>query len=106
MAHGDYDCCAICDKKMSYSGDPSTKDDLCSSCAVDFESKTPADFIENLLKGSIKKSELKEVYSPCFYPNMFDLTIAKYLGVDFVEECSYGNGGLFVEDHIEKLGWS
>jgi hypothetical protein len=34
MAHGDYDCCAVCDSKLSYSNDPSTKETLCSSCAV------------------------------------------------------------------------
>lgn len=36
MAHGDYDCCAVCDRKMAYnSGDARTKETLCPECAVD-----------------------------------------------------------------------
>ncbi len=33
MAHGDYHCCAICDRKMDYAGwDARTKEDVCGVC--------------------------------------------------------------------------
>lgn len=33
MAHADYDCCAICDSKMEYSGmDSKTKEKICTEC--------------------------------------------------------------------------
>ena len=35
MAHGDYNCCAVCDSKLSYAGtDSSTKEEICAYCAV------------------------------------------------------------------------
>ena len=34
MAHGDYNCCAVCDSKLEYSNDAQTKEELCSWCAV------------------------------------------------------------------------
>ena len=33
MAHGDYNCCAICDDKLYYGGlNAETKEEICSSC--------------------------------------------------------------------------
>ena len=33
MAHGDYDCCAVCDCKLSYnSTNPYTKEEICVDC--------------------------------------------------------------------------
>ena len=35
MAHGDYDCCAICDCKIKYNGfDSLTKEKICESCLI------------------------------------------------------------------------
>ena len=34
MAHGDYDCCAVCDSKLGYSNDACTKEEVCAYCAV------------------------------------------------------------------------
>ena len=34
MAHGDYNCCAVCDKKMAFSYYAVTKEEICSGCAV------------------------------------------------------------------------
>jgi len=33
MAHADYSCCAVCDRKMSY-GEEGTKDHICTDCVV------------------------------------------------------------------------
>ncbi len=33
MAHGDYHCCAVCDRKLDYAGDDArTKEDVCTDC--------------------------------------------------------------------------
>ena len=33
MAHGDYNCCALCDCKMDYSGwEATTKEEICEDC--------------------------------------------------------------------------
>ena len=32
MAHGDYNCCAVCDSKLEYSNDSNTKARICSDC--------------------------------------------------------------------------
>jgi|SRR3990172_4296407 len=34
MAHADYDCCAVCDSKQSFSYDATSKEVVCSYCAV------------------------------------------------------------------------
>lgn len=36
MAHADYDCCAVCDCKLSYQGycSAGTKDEICSRCVA------------------------------------------------------------------------
>ncbi|HEY9462834.1 MAG TPA: hypothetical protein VIR54_07075 [Vicinamibacterales bacterium] len=32
MAHGDYNCCALCDCKMDYANDATTKEEVCVDC--------------------------------------------------------------------------
>lgn len=32
MAHGDYNCCAVCDCKRAYSDDAATKAEICMDC--------------------------------------------------------------------------
>lgn len=35
MAHGDYNCCAVCDSKQEYSSDAETKGMICSFCVAE-----------------------------------------------------------------------
>jgi hypothetical protein len=39
MAHGDYNCCAICDSKMEYSNYAETKNNICSNCVCNLAEK-------------------------------------------------------------------
>lgn len=75
MAHGDYDCCLICDCKMSYSHDAKTKEEVCMGCLkvmrergeILLSQKEVIEFLE--AKDDESALEwLNEVgYSPCFY---------------------------------------
>lgn len=85
MAHADYNCCAICDCKMEYSNDASTKKTICTDCLKSLRSSEinaldTNEFIE--WAKSVNKTELikklKAIgYEKCFYPNEFDEEINK-----------------------------
>ena len=75
MAHADYDCCLICDCKMSFSYDSRTKEDVCRGCLHVMRKRgeillSQEEVIE-FLKTRDDESALKwlnEVgYSACFY---------------------------------------
>jgi hypothetical protein len=34
MAHGDYECCAVCDAKMYYDTEARSKETICSGCVA------------------------------------------------------------------------
>lgn len=96
MAHADYNCCAICDCKMAYSNDASTKEELCSSCAVNvsmmFGEKItgPERFIAKAkeLPLDVLISALVELgYSECSYNGKIDREMA-HLGVQFLPDYS------------------
>jgi hypothetical protein len=80
MAHGDYDCCAVCDSKLSYSNDATTKETLCSGCAVNLAQKGV--FVHGVTElktwmieehPRVVVSALDSVgFSPCLYPNEVD----------------------------------
>jgi hypothetical protein len=93
MAHADYDCCAVCDDKLSYNEDAMTKGEICSSCLkslnqthnlnvwgvedfIAWIDKTPAKEVEKILKAV--------GFSYCCYWNAVDEAVAlKLLDVDF-----------------------
>lgn len=96
MAHGDYNCCAICDRKMEYSNSASTKEDLCASCAVNvsmmFGQKitTPEAFIAKAkeLPLDVLIGALVELgYSRCSYSGEIDREMGR-LGVQFLPDDS------------------
>lgn len=75
MAHADYDCCLICDRKMSFSYDARTKEEVCVDCLKAMRERgeillSPEEVIE-LLKNKDDESMLKwlnEVgYVACHY---------------------------------------
>jgi len=95
MAHGDYDCCAICDGKMVYKGfgEASHKKSICTSCLVklrdmglhiitvdeliEWINKTPKDTVVEILK--------KLRFRACHYKNEVDDAVEKK-GIKFDEE--------------------
>lgn len=81
MAHADYDCCAICDCKMSYnSSEPKTKESLCEECLERINSMGihvyKLDQVKSLLLRMTNELALEFLhklhFSPCYYPNPFD----------------------------------
>lgn len=85
MAHGDYNCCAICDCKMDYSGfDARTKEEICEDCLdrcekLNLNIKNVDDlrkYIKNARYEELKENLLKLNYSFCWYGNDLDKEIA------------------------------
>jgi len=81
MAHADYDCCAVCDRKLSYAGmNATTKEMICSTCAVNLAERGV--FVHNVheLIAWIKTSDTEHVrkvlsevgFSFCYYQNDVD----------------------------------
>lgn len=84
MAHADYDCCAICDCKMNYSGGGAdTKASLCVGCigrtAELGKLLTRPEQVVEHLKGLVDADALVWLHAigfdPCYYGNDLD----KYL---------------------------
>jgi len=84
MAHGDYDCCAICDSKLSYNPyDSITKMEICSSCSMELRDLGLIILdVEDLIKW-LKKADKKDIenfiektsYNKCYYRNEVDSLI-------------------------------
>lgn len=82
MAHADYDCCAICDSKMSYNnGGGETKEQLCAECAVDFALETGEKVTtgDQLVAWISRNDDAKVIavlkklgYQRCYYHNAVD----------------------------------
>lgn len=80
MAHGDYDCCLICDCKMNYSHDARTKESVCTSCLHRMRHMGTIILTQDELIDFIKQKSdeesikwLNEVgYRVCFYGNTAD----------------------------------
>jgi len=81
MAHGDYNCCAVCDNKLDYNAyDARTKEEICPSCLKELRDLglNILDVTEliNWLKTAdekdIQRFTKKTSYSKCFYGNEID----------------------------------
>lgn len=85
MAHGDYDCCAVCDCKMRFSYDAQTKATICCCCTANLaERGVICHGVSELLAWmeSGESAEVKQIldsvgFSKCFYPNAVDDAYAK-----------------------------
>ena len=82
MAHGDYNCCARCDSKMAYNGfDASTKEEVCSGCALDLFELTGHRITsgEALVDYIVSYCDADDVaalgISTCFYENPVDALV-------------------------------
>lgn len=77
MAHGDYDCCAVCDRKLNYNEDASTKEEICPKCAVNMtlatgQRITTPDALIGWI-GTATTEQLDEArIVECFYRNPVD----------------------------------
>jgi len=84
MAHADYDCCAVCDRKMSYAIEASTKELICSRCVADLALQgVIVHDVEELMSwiGSDDPGRVVEIldavgYRRCLYPNPVDDLVA------------------------------
>lgn len=75
MAHGDYNCCAICDSKMEYSYEATTKEDICENCRERTGIAAVRQLKEKLLALDFEKrlKFAEEIgLRKCFYPNEID----------------------------------
>ena len=91
MAHGDYNCCAICDCKLDYNRwDPRTKEEICPACLIRLRDLglpivTVQEFIEWVEKADIEtlKARLKELgFRRCHFSNPVDKAV-EARGIEF-----------------------
>lgn len=81
MAHGDYNCCAVCDCKLEYAGwDATTKERICEYCLEKLQQmnlpivtvKQLIEWIENEEPETLRE-KLKELgFRACYYKNDVD----------------------------------
>lgn len=89
MAHGDYNCCAVCDCKLDFNAsDPRTKKEICTDCLHTLKDNglnvlNPDELIkwietadEEVLKDTLDKIG----FSFCYYSNPVDDAVLKRSG--------------------------
>src|SRR3990167_10198812 len=81
MAHGDYECCAVCDSKQGYVGfNDDFKSDICPECRQSSGIPTVTGLLKKINTFTNKtklKKWLKEIgMSECWYQNDVDDLIA------------------------------
>lgn len=89
MAHADYHCCAVCDKKISFGGfGATTKEQICSECVANLAEKgVIVHNVEELIEW-IKTEEPKKIatilrdvgFRFCHYYNIVDEMVEKKIG--------------------------
>lgn len=79
MAHGDYHCCAICDRKMQYGGRwAKTKKDICTSCLKNLRKENinvldVDELIDWIKNNDNAQPKLKQIgFKTCHYSNPVD----------------------------------
>lgn len=79
MAHGDYHCCAVCDRKMQYGGRWSkTKENMCTSCLKNLRDENinvldVDELIDWIKNNDNAQSTLKQIgFETCHYSNPVD----------------------------------
>jgi hypothetical protein len=77
MAHGDYECCAVCDDKLSYDSEAAPKDVLCSGCAVDLAQRGV--FVHDVAELAVWMKAAAPV------------TVVSALGASHFRKCAYTN---------------
>lgn len=97
MAHANYNCCAICDSKMDYSWEATTKEEICEECLKNIKELDLK--IENIddLKEFIKETDYKTLketlikldYDFCCYENKIDELVVKRFRPSFMSLDEY-----------------
>ena len=82
MAHADYDCCAICDCKLSYAGfyNARTKENICSYCLAELAKRGVIVHDTDELLDWLSKEDIRKVkaileqlnFRCCYYKNSVD----------------------------------
>ncbi len=89
MAHADYDCYAVCDRKLSYAGfDSETKKEICPSCLKKMRAEGMNILDPEELVEWVKSHDQPEIvdklarvgFKFCYFPNDVDTVIDKKLG--------------------------
>ena len=89
MAHADYDCCAVCNCKMSYNpGEPLTKEEICSYCLKSMrdcgmnvlDTEELAAWVRVHTKEDVVDILSKIGFSFCYYSNEIDKIVAEKIG--------------------------
>lgn len=83
MAHCDYDCCALCDRKVRYNAsDSRTKEDICVECMRALHGQGVMVYTGADLEAWINANQalapdaLRSLgYEKCFYGNMVDVAM-------------------------------
>lgn len=89
MAHGDYDCCALCDSKLNYNAwEARTKEDLCTGCLKVLHGLDIMVYDGEELHEWIRSHGAEEVVgklgphiNQCFYDNLIDRAFAEHVAV-------------------------
>ena len=100
MAHADYECCCVCDRKMAHNEMAAAKTKMCRWCVarlrkilakeeIDGEIKDPEGFLE--LISSLPKDRLETLlkkikFRACRYPNPIDDYLESVFGEDYFHE--------------------
>jgi len=93
MAHGDYDCCAICDCKLNYNPYlAKEKEDICTDCLKKLRDKEVAlkgrtiltvdELIEWINEEGLEAVKILEEigFSECYYVNDVDAAVRRVKG--------------------------
>lgn len=109
MAHGDYNCCAVCDCKLEYSNNAQTKSRICESCLIKLRDhklniitvEEFAAWVEKTDKAEVKRILESIGYSQCFYTNSLDELIKKKIRDDLKLERINDNILLFTNKYMK-----
>ncbi len=92
MAHADYDCCAVCDCKMSYNGGMAeTKKEICSHCVAELATRGVIVHGVDKLMEWMRNTDLRKVkrilkecnFRVCFYIGEIDELLAERTGYEW-----------------------
>lgn len=85
MAHADYNCCAICDSKLEYSEEATTKERICEGCLKDLRNiglnilgvDELIEWINSVDLDIVNNALSKLCFRFCYYKNPLDDLLKK-----------------------------
>lgn len=86
MAHGNYDCCALCDGGLGLTDDSRAKEDICETCSLfaKYEFAFPIESVSQLIQFTQNATPdqlkiLAQRYEKCSYKNHVDDVLASLI---------------------------